>query len=168
MNPLLALFALGVLVIAVSCSSRMELVHANATARLENDPRIGVGGVVSNRVVVAGKPVSCALWITNVTDRPLYVTSHFSSNNCQFGWEWVHGDSWGPTFEDFVLLDPMAVMTFTRGFTLDSVGEGEFEVDFCNNLLPDVRRQLEGTGVPFVTEVRCNLGRIEVRQAPLP
>ena len=76
--------ALPALVIATSCSSGRGLGTCDGGALLKSDPRIGVGGVVSDRVVHADRPVSCTLSITNLTDRPLYVASHFSSNNCRF------------------------------------------------------------------------------------
>lgn len=172
MNRLLTTTAFLVLALLLSCSSRVAHLQGTSTARSIGDPRISIAGMIPNRVLASGEPLWITLWITNVTDHELYVPAHFNSNNYLFKTATTmcnqHGDSWGAAFEDFVRLKPTQAMPFTTSFSIDEVGEGTFSVAFHNNMIPDVRRQLETTGVPFVIELRHDFGKIRVIASDKP
>jgi hypothetical protein len=127
--------------------------------------------MMTNKMLTTGEQFWITLYVTNTTDHEIYVPKHFNSNNYAFNTATTsahsHGDSWGAVFEEFVRLKPSEAMQFTTAFLMldDVVGDGEFSVSFYNNMLPEVKRKLELTGVPFVVELKYTFGQIKVESS---
>ncbi len=160
-----ALLMLGLLV--GGCASS-PVGQRNVAAQPALDARVSVGGRITNAVVISGHLLGITLFVANITSVDLYVPKHFNSNNYTFNTPstsgGVHGDSWGATFEDFVLLKPKEATSVTFCFSfLEEAGEGHFSVHFYNSLTPGVERELRRTGIPFIIELSHSFGRIGVR-----
>ena len=153
--------AMGVLLmgLAVSACSAVD------SSKLETS-MISVTGFIANHAIICGEPFEITLTVENITHHEVYVSKHFNSNSCSLatdnGGSWCHGDSRAASFSDFVRLKPGQRMQIHAIFTVSMSGEGKFSVMFYNNLVDEVRRQLEETRVPFIVEVSHDFGLIKV------
>ena len=128
---------------------------------------VRISGVITNKTILAGRPLCVTLRVTNKSGSALYVPRHFNSVNCGFFGRGVgfnyHGDGALPAFEDFMRLGAGQTMEISASFPMRQAGKGEFSVSFYANLEPEVRQKLQQTGTPFIAELEHSFGTIIVQ-----
>jgi hypothetical protein len=144
-----------------------KAVGTNAPSWITNSTLVAVRGIIWNKKIMIHKPLEITLVIKNVSKGEIYALRKYNSNNYMIKTEdgllAIHGDDEGADFyRDWVLLRPGEITTFTRVFYLQKPVQGQFSVNFYNNMRREPKEAPEYNGIPVVNHLMYYFGTITV------